>query len=91
MISMFKVLLHPLAAGFLERCEKDVRSRVKKKLKELSEFPEERGKHLRYTSFWTLRIGDYRAVYEIKRNENKIIVLFIGHRDDVYDDFSKVF
>lgn len=88
---MLKVLLHPLAARFLKGCEKDVRSRVKKKLRELMEFPEERGKHLRYTSFWTLRIGDYRAVYEIRRNENKIVVLFIGHRDDVYDDFSEVF
>ena len=24
-------------------------------------------------------------------NEKKVIILFIGHRDDVYDDFSKLY
>ncbi|MBL7160460.1 MAG: type II toxin-antitoxin system RelE/ParE family toxin [Candidatus Aenigmarchaeota archaeon] len=85
---MYQILLHHIAAKFLKRSE--VSAEIKKKLKELKEFPE-RGKHLRHTRFWSLRIGDYRAIYEIKKIEKKIIVLFISHRDDVYDDFSKVF
>jgi len=88
---MFNILLHPMAAKFLEKLDAKTCRQVKKKLKELREFPEQRGKHLRYTQFWSLRIGDYRAIYEIKKNEKKIIVLFIGHRDDVYDDFSKLY
>jgi mRNA interferase RelE/StbE len=88
---MFEILLHPLAAKFLEKTDSEISSQIKKKLKELSEFPEQRGKHLRYTQFWSLRIGDYRAIYEIRNNKKKVIVLFIGHRDDVYDDFSKLY
>jgi mRNA interferase RelE/StbE len=88
---MFEIFLHPLAAKFLERLDAEARGQIKKKLKELAEFPEQRGKHLKYSHFWSLRIGDYRAIYEIKINEKKVIVLFIGHRSDVYDDFSKIF
>ena len=88
---MFNVLLHPLAAKFLEKTDSEINNQIKKKLRELREFPEQRGKHLRYTQFWSLRIGDYRAIYEIRNKEKKVIVLFIGHRDDVYDDFSKLY
>ncbi len=51
----------------------------------------EAGKHLKYSNFWSLRIGDYRAIYEIDRERNRVIVLFIGHRKDVYEDLSKLF
>ncbi len=91
MIQMYNILLHSLADRFLKKLDTQISTQIKRKILELKEFPEQRGKHLRYTQFWSLRIGDYRAVYEIKENEQKIIVLFIGHRDDVYDDFSKLF
>lgn len=86
---MFDVLLHPMAAKYLEKAGISVSKQIRKKLAELKEFPE-RGKHLKYTSFWSLRIGDYRAIYEIKSEQKKVIVLFIGHRKDVYDDLSKL-
>ncbi len=88
---MFKVLLHPLALKSLNGLDGEIQRQIRNKLKELEDFPEQRGKHLRYTSFWTLRVGDYRAIYEVNKNENSVIVLFIGHRDGVYDDFSKLF
>ena len=37
-----------------------------------------------------MRVGDHRVVYEIDRARNRVIVLFIGHRRDVYDDFSRL-
>jgi len=91
MILMLEVLLHPLAARFLEKTDPEMSSRIKRKLKELSKNPEQRGKHLRYTQFWSLRIGDYRAIYEIRKKEKRVIILFIGHGDDVYDDFTKLY
>lgn len=36
-------------------------------------------------------MGDYRAIYEIDRDESRVVVLFVGHRKKVYDDFSKTF
>ncbi|MFB6088786.1 MAG: type II toxin-antitoxin system RelE/ParE family toxin, partial [Candidatus Aenigmatarchaeota archaeon] len=42
------------------------------------------------SKFYRLRIGDYRAIYEVDKKKEKVVVLFIGHRKNVYDDFSKL-
>ncbi len=46
------------------------------------------GKPLTYdlTGKRSLRIDPYRIIYEIKENENKIILLEIGHRKKVYSN-----
>jgi mRNA-degrading endonuclease RelE of RelBE toxin-antitoxin system len=49
------------------------------------------GKRLRYFNFWSLRVGDYRVIYEIWKKERQIVVLFIGHRKHVYEDLGKLF
>jgi len=87
----FKVFLHPKAAKALEKIEESIRVRIVEKLRELRSRPERVGKRLRYSDFWSLRVGDYRAIYEIDREKNRVIVLFVGHRKKVYDDFSKIF
>ena len=33
---------------------------------------------------WRIRSGDYRVIYEIDDAEEKVTVLHIGHRRDVY-------
>ena len=85
----FKVLLHPAAARSLEKLDSEIKRRIMNKLGELKQYPA-RGKPLRYSHFRSLRIGDYRTIYEAHENTNEVIVLFIGHRKDVYDDFSKL-
>ena len=87
----YKILLHPKANKFLEKNKTVIRGRIKNKLKVLKNFPDRKGNHLRYTPFYELRIGEYRAIYEIDYKEKKVIVLFIGHRKNVYDNFSKLF
>jgi len=86
----FKVLLHPKAAGFLERADPILKNRIRNSLKELEESPN-KGEQLEGSKFWRVRIGDHRAIYEIDRKTRTIIVLFIGHRKDVYDDFPRLF
>jgi mRNA interferase RelE/StbE len=88
---MYQILLHPLANNFLMSLDNSLQAILKKKIMELQEFPGQRGKHLTHSKFWSLRVGDYRAIYEIKEKDKKIIILFLGHRKDVYDDFSKLF
>ena len=85
----FKVLLHPKAARFLEKLDTSHKVRITQSLKELEDSPG-KGEHLKHSPFRRLRIGDYRAIYEIDKEANRVIVLFIGHRKDVYDDFSKL-
>ena len=88
---VFTVLLHPKAAKALEKIEKPTRPRIVRKLRELEDSPERAGKPLKYSNFWSLRIGDYRAIYEIYRDKNQVVILFVGHRKKVYSDFSKIF
>jgi mRNA interferase RelE/StbE len=82
--------LHPKAAKFLRKLDKQVRLGVRKKVAQLKARPE-LGKRLRYTNFWSLRVGDYRVIYEVWWDEKKVVVLFIGHRKRVYENFSKLF
>ncbi len=86
----FTVLLHPKAARELDRLENQAKRRVRGSLKELCNNPEKIGKRLRPSGFWSLRIGDYRTIYEIDTAERQVIVLFVGHQSKVYDDFSKI-
>ncbi len=85
------VLLHPKAVKALEKIEEQTRSRITEKLRELRNRPERVGRRLKYSEFWSLRVGDYRAIYEINRDKNQVVILFIGHRKKVYDDFTKMF
>ncbi len=87
----FTILLHPKAVEALEKIEKTSGSRIREKLRELKDRPERVGKRLKYSDFWSLRVGDYRAIYEIRRDKSQVIILFIGHRKNVYSDFSKIF
>ena len=37
-----------------------------------------------------LRVGDYRAIYEIDEASKRVIVVYVGHRKNVYDEFSRL-
>jgi mRNA-degrading endonuclease RelE of RelBE toxin-antitoxin system len=87
----FGVFLHPRAAKELAKIEESVRLRIVERLRELRDSPERVGKRLRFSDFWSLWVGDYRAIYEIDRGKGRVVVLFVGHRKKVYDDFSKMF
>ena len=76
----FSVFLHPKAAKALERIEEPVRLRIVERLRELRDSPERVGKRLKFSDFWSLRVGDYRVIYEIDRGKNRVVVLFVGHR-----------
>jgi len=86
----YSVFLHPKAADFLRKIDSKLRRRIKGRLKELEDDPMNKGERLYGSPFYRLRIGDYRAIYTIDREKLMVIVLFIGHRREVYDDFSRL-
>ena len=87
----FAVPLHPKAAKELDKLERQIKDRIIARLKDLRDKPQTLGKILKPSSFWSLRIGDYRVIYEIDKPKKRVVVLFVGHRKKVYDDFSKLF
>jgi mRNA-degrading endonuclease RelE of RelBE toxin-antitoxin system len=87
---VFEVLLHHRAAKALRKLDDANRTRMKKALGDLAVDPWKAGKPLHPSHFWGVRSGYYRAIYEINAEQNQVIVVFIGHRKNVYDDFSKM-
>lgn len=81
----FEIVLTSESEEFIKKCDKPVRNRIIKSLRKLENEPES-GKPLTsiLTGLWSLRIGDYRAIYQIKNSELVVIVIKIGHRKKVY-------
>lgn len=82
---MYNLFLSKEAEDFLKKLDKDIQKRIVNKIDSLKKNPE-LGKPLtaNLAGLWSLRIGDYRALYEIKNNELLILVLKIGHRKNIY-------
>lgn len=83
---MYKVYLNEKPESFLKKLDNKERERITKKLTELETNPQQ-GKPLTgpLTGLWSLRIGDYRAIYQIKDKELLVLVLKISHRKNIYD------
>ena len=84
----YKILLHPKAAKTLNKTAE--KARITEKLKQLKTDPQKDRQQLKPSEYYRIRIGDYRAIYEIDTNKKQVIILYIGHRKNVYDDFSKL-
>ncbi|MEJ2270951.1 MAG: type II toxin-antitoxin system RelE/ParE family toxin [Candidatus Bathyarchaeota archaeon] len=84
----YKIFLHPKAAKTLTKIQQ--KDRIKEDLKQLKKDPIKIGKQLKPSKYYRPRIGDIRAIYEIDQNKKQVIILYIGHRKNVYDDFSKL-
>lgn len=39
-----------------------------------------------YSGFWRLRVGDYRIILDIRREQVVIVALDLGHRSKIYVD-----
>jgi len=81
----FEIVLTDEAENFIKKCDKAIRNRILKSLRRLEDEPEI-GKPLTsiLTGLWSLRIGDFRAIYQIRNNELTVVVIRIGHRKNVY-------
>lgn len=82
---MYNLFLSKKAEDFLKKLDKSIRLQIWKKFDALKENPE-LGKPLtvNLTGLWSLRIGDYRAIYQIDNNQLLIFVVKIGHRKNIY-------
>ena len=78
--------------GILRRAQKELAQlpkqeydRIKEAIENLSKDPRPQGcKKLTGREGWRIRVGDYRVNYEIEDTQQKLTILHIGHRRDVY-------
>jgi mRNA interferase RelE/StbE len=75
------------AADWLRDAEPDVRERIRKKLRSIEDFPEHYLKRLSDSPYYRLRVGDYRAIIDWRRDEDPevLFVREIDKRPNIYD------
>jgi len=87
----YKLIYHPdVKKVDLQVIDNKNKFMIKKAIEErLSTHPEIYGKPLQRTlkGYWRLRVGDYRVVFKIL--EQKILILGILHRKDIYEQIQK--
>ncbi|OGV96927.1 MAG: hypothetical protein A3I04_01040 [Nitrospinae bacterium RIFCSPLOWO2_02_FULL_39_110] len=84
---MYKVIILPTAFEDLSRIDKPIAKRITDKITWLSENLDNitplplKGN---LSGFYKLKIGDWRALYEIDYDERVITVHKVGHRKEIY-------
>lgn len=73
------------AADWLREAEPDVQERVLSKLERAAEWPDHFLDALSGVPFYSLRVGDYRAIIDWRRDDDVLFVRRIGHRRNVDD------
>lgn len=83
----YLIAFTPQAAEELRRLDRAAAQRILNKLKWLSQnfsdlVPEKLTAEFR--AFYKLRIGSYRVIYTVDRDEHQLLIHIIGHRRDIY-------
>ena len=82
---MYTIELTETAKHFLKKLEKKEAEMILNKIYALRDNPFHFLKRLQGEKLWRLRIGDYRAIVDVIVAMDRIIVIRIGHRRNVYD------
>jgi len=82
---MYSIQIEKNAENFLKKLQKKDAEIILNKIYSIRENPYRFLKRLQGEKLWRLRIGDYRAVVDVIISMNKIMVIRIGHRRNVYD------
>lgn len=82
---MYSIQIEENAENFLKKLQKKDRDILLNKIYSIRENPFRYLRRLQGDKLWRLRIGNYRAIVDVIISMNKIIVLRIGRRKNVYD------
>ncbi len=82
---MYSIQIEKNAEDFLRKLQKKDSEMLLNKIYQIRENPFRYLKRLQGDKLWRLRIADYRAIVDVIVSMNKIIVIRIGHRKNVYD------
>jgi len=81
----YKVYLHPSAKRQLDSLPSGARPRIDDALRKMADDPRPVGcRKLTDTDGWRVRVGDYRIIYEVDDQKQRVSVGWIGLRKDAY-------
>ena len=82
---MFQIEITETAKEFLKKLNKKDSEMILNKIYSIRENPFRYLKRLQGEKLWRLRIGDYKTIVDVIVSMNKIVVVRIGHRKNVYN------
>lgn len=82
---MYSIEFTETAKKFLGKINKKDAEIIIHKINSIKDNPFRFLKRLQGEKLWRLRIMDYRAVVDVYISLNKIIVIRIGHRKNIYE------
>jgi mRNA interferase RelE/StbE len=83
---MWKITYLPQAVKILKKLDGDSKEKILDYLEKVALKPESFGKVLssNLKGFWRYRVGDYRIICDLRKNELTVVVIDIGHRSKIY-------
>ena len=81
---MFQIEITETAKKFLKKLNKKETEFILNKIYSIRDNPFRFLKRLQEEKLWRLRIGVYRAIVDVIISMNKIIIIRIGHRKNIY-------
>lgn len=82
----YKIKFTEATIRILEKMEKSDAQRILERINLLVPDPFHYVKHLKGVPLYSMRIGKYRVIMSIERENLVILVVDIGRRKNVYDD-----
>jgi len=85
-MASYKVTFKPSVEKDLRSLPQSVVTRIFKRIDALKEnpFPRQSIKLAGAEQLYRVRIGDYRMIYGVDKNNRQVIVHYVRHRRDVY-------
>ena len=85
MATEYKIILSNKFDNSFSKLDRGIQNRIVDRLKDLSMEPR-LGKPLKgnFKDMWSLRVGNYRILYQIRDEHLIIAVIAVGHRKRVY-------
>ena len=82
---MYKLVLEKKAIHDLNKLERQVKDRIWNKLQECKEDPFRFLESLIEIKGFKLRVGNYRVIIDVDFKEQKLTIIKVGHRKNVYE------
>jgi mRNA interferase RelE/StbE len=84
----YQVEFEPEAIADLDRMASSIRERILRKINWLAlNFDSMASEAFKgnLSSFFKLRVGDYRVIYDLDSTSQTIVIIRVGHRSEIYD------
>ena len=81
---MYDIEFSNTAEKQLYKLERDIQARIIAALERCRIRPHHYAKRFVSMPYYRLRVGDYRAILDIKEDKLLVLIIEVGHRKDIY-------